>query len=69
MGGYQYMRLPPEPALDSMKLKANRLINTSGEGDGSRWQHPTAASRGRLQMRALAAALMRICKPLQGFGL
>lgn len=30
VGGYQYLRLPADPAFSSLKLKANRLINTSG---------------------------------------
>lgn len=30
IGGYRYLRSPPEPALSTAKLKANRLINMSG---------------------------------------
>ncbi|KAF8056228.1 ttc30a [Scenedesmus sp. PABB004] len=30
VGGYRYMHLPADPAFGSVKLKANRLINTSG---------------------------------------
>ncbi|KAI8470701.1 MAG: hypothetical protein J3K34DRAFT_385157 [Monoraphidium minutum] len=30
VGGYRYLQQPPEPALSSLKLKANRLINMSG---------------------------------------
>lgn len=30
VGGYQYLRQPLDPSLTSVKLKANRLLNTSG---------------------------------------
>lgn len=30
IGGYSYLRSPPDPALSSLKLRANRLINMSG---------------------------------------
>eukprot|EP00879_Flechtneria_rotunda_P019799 GHRR01020811.1.p1 GENE.GHRR01020811.1~~GHRR01020811.1.p1 ORF type:complete len:159 (+),score=33.38 GHRR01020811.1:171-647(+) len=30
VGGYRYLHLPNEPAFNTMKLKANRLLNTSG---------------------------------------
>jgi hypothetical protein len=30
IGGYRYLQSPAEPALSSVKLKANRLINMSG---------------------------------------
>jgi hypothetical protein len=30
IGGYRYLNLPADPAFSTAKLKANRLINTSG---------------------------------------
>jgi hypothetical protein len=31
IGGYRYLHLPADPAFNTLKLKANRLINQSGE--------------------------------------
>jgi hypothetical protein len=30
IGGFRYLNLPADPAFSTAKLKANRLINTSG---------------------------------------
>lgn len=30
IGGYRYINLPADPAFSTLKLKTNRLINTSG---------------------------------------
>lgn len=30
IGGYKYLQMPQEPAFNTIKLKANRLLNTSG---------------------------------------
>lgn len=38
IGGYRYLQMPQEPAFNTIKLKANRLLNTSGELIGSEWR-------------------------------